>query len=82
MKRIISILVLSLFFGGSAFAETLEFRDCWVTNYKSLNHNFEKTELSYENIDDYNKIKQIEFQKFSINATTNSLVRTIKYSQY
>ena len=81
LKKLLSILVFSLLFGGSAFAETLEFKDCWVTNSKSLNHNYEKTELSYENIDDYNKIKQIEFQKFSINATTNSLVRTIKYSE-
>ena len=81
MKKIILSIYLLFAFSGIALAETLEFRDCWVKTNKSLNHNLNKTELSYENIKDYNKISQIEFQKFSINAATNSLVRTIKYSE-
>ena len=62
-------------------AEIIEFRDCWIKSSTSLDDNFEKTEFSYDDIEESYKRYQMEFQKFSINPTTHSLVRTIKYSK-
>ena len=79
MKNFLKIIMFLFAFNGIAIAEILEFKDCWVKSSKSLDHDFNKTEFKYENKEDFNKIRYIEFQKFSINASTNSLVRTIKY---
>jgi len=81
VKKIFITILFILVLSGGASAEIIDFRDCWVKSSTTLDHNFEKTKSSYDDIEESYKRYQMEFQKFSINATTNSLVRTIKYSK-
>ena len=77
MKKIISILVLSLFFGGSAYAEIIEFKKCWIKNYEQTEPDFKTYNSGFDDLDDYNEVLEIKFHKFSINTNLNSLVETI-----
>ena len=54
MKKIISILVLSLFFGGSAYAEIIEFKKCWIKNYEQTEPDFKTYNSGFDDLDDYN----------------------------
>ena len=82
MKKLFStILIICLLLSGSAYAEIIEYKKCWVKKRMTLDHNFEKSEMIYKDNDYYKKITDIEFQRFTINVTTNSLVRTIKYTK-
>ena len=81
MKKLLSILVLGLLLSGNAYAEIIEYKECWTKNIIKLDHNFEKTEMIFKDNDYYKKKANVEFVRFTINAATNSLVRTKKYAK-
>lgn len=81
MKKFFGSLIFILIISQGVSAQILEFNQCWVKKEKNLDQNWKKYEFKYNNINEYNKSENIEFQKFSINANTSSLVRTIKYSK-
>ena len=82
MKKLFStILVLGLLLSGNAYSEIIQYKECWVKKSKSLDHNFKKSEINYKDNNNYKEIADIEFERYSINVTTSSLVRTIKYTK-
>jgi len=81
MKKLLGVVVLGLLLSGNTYGEIIEFKECWAKKTVSLNHKFEKTEINYSDNLYFKEISKIEFQNFSINSATNSLIRTIKYSK-
>ena len=81
MKKLLVIVALNLLLSVNAYAQIIEYKKCWVKKSKEIDYNFITSETYYKNKDHFKKDEKIEFERYSINATTNSLVRTIKYSE-
>ena len=81
MRKLLGIVVLGLLWYGNVYAEIIEYKECWIKSKKVLDHNLKTSETYYKDKYHFKKIRKIEFEKYSINATTNSLVQTIKYSE-